>query len=171
MKTMSMPPLQVPDPVDTTGVFDLPEVVQVFNPGQSLKVQLERYEQALILLALHETAWNQARAADRVRIPLRTLFYKIRSYGLREAGGSDDLLLGPLGACASRDLQDPQRLTFKELVARHEGRLVRDALHHTRGDRARAAELLDVSQRALAGRLHSREDSRSDGVQPPDEQD
>jgi two-component system, NtrC family, response regulator AtoC len=47
------------------------------------------YETQLINEALSATAGNQTKAADLLGMPLRTLVYKLRSFGLRASGHSE----------------------------------------------------------------------------------
>ncbi|MBW2732317.1 MAG: sigma 54-interacting transcriptional regulator [Deltaproteobacteria bacterium] len=47
------------------------------------KVRVARYETRLILDALQQCGGNQKRAAARLRIPLRTLGFKIKAHGIR----------------------------------------------------------------------------------------
>ncbi len=46
------------------------------------KTRIQRYEKKLILAALTETDGNQTQAAKKLRIPLRTLVFKIRNLGV-----------------------------------------------------------------------------------------
>jgi DNA-binding NtrC family response regulator len=46
------------------------------------KHRVQRFEIRLITRALEETGWNKTRAAEQLRIPLRTLIYKMQSFGL-----------------------------------------------------------------------------------------
>lgn len=55
----------------------------------ALKPQLRRYERALIDEALRRAGGNRQMAAKLLRIPLRTLFRKLRTPGGRESEGND----------------------------------------------------------------------------------
>jgi DNA-binding NtrC family response regulator len=59
-----------------SSVTELPE-------GQRLDDFLDDIRKRLIELALHETAGNQTRAAERLRITFRALRYYVQKYGLR----------------------------------------------------------------------------------------
>jgi DNA-binding NtrC family response regulator len=48
---------------------------------------VRRYEMQLIREALSSANGNQTKAAELLDMPLRTLVYKLRSYGLRGASG------------------------------------------------------------------------------------
>ena len=78
---------------------DLPEHVgtDAARPAQpalpivelALKQQLRRYERMLIDEALRRAAGNRQAAAKLLRIPLRTLFRKLRGLGLNQDIPSD----------------------------------------------------------------------------------
>ncbi len=46
------------------------------------KTRIQRYETRLIRDALEQTGWSKTKAAQRLRIPLRTLIYKINSFDI-----------------------------------------------------------------------------------------
>jgi len=84
----------------TIGLDDLPERVrrpsalsspppQLADPELSddadFKERVRSYETQLILDALQRTAGNQTHAAKLLRMPLRTLVHKIRSYGIKKS--------------------------------------------------------------------------------------
>jgi DNA-binding NtrC family response regulator len=46
------------------------------------KTRIQRYEIRLIRAALEESGWSKTKAAQRLRIPLRTLIYKVQSFGI-----------------------------------------------------------------------------------------
>jgi two-component system response regulator AtoC len=52
------------------------------GPTQPLKAQVEALERTVIERALHEAGGNRREAARALRVSLRTLFYKLRRYGL-----------------------------------------------------------------------------------------
>jgi DNA-binding NtrC family response regulator len=56
---------------------DLPD-----EEGLDYKARLQRYEVRLIREALQACEGNRTRAAQRLRIPLRTLMYKIQAFGI-----------------------------------------------------------------------------------------
>ena len=49
------------------------------------KTRIQRYETRLIRDALEQTGWSKTRAAQRLRIPLRTLIYKINSFDIKRS--------------------------------------------------------------------------------------
>jgi DNA-binding NtrC family response regulator len=51
-----------------------------------LRALVRRYEAQLIIAALDATRGNQTRAAGRLKIPLRTLAYKIKMLGIKRLG-------------------------------------------------------------------------------------
>jgi DNA-binding NtrC family response regulator len=88
---------------DIIGPDDLPERVQnptslmmprataaaAAAPGdtaQDMKSQLQRFEADAILAALRRADWNQSEAARALKIPLRTLVFKIKRYGIKKLG-------------------------------------------------------------------------------------
>ncbi len=54
--------------------------------AESLKERLENTEAQFILEALRAAGWNQTEAAKQLNMPLRTLQYKIKSFGITKAG-------------------------------------------------------------------------------------
>ena len=83
---------------------DLPERVRTFEPRaaapsapralceegeRAFADRVRAYEIELIRAALAETQGNQKQAAQRLAMPLRTLVYKIRAYGLRKLASTD----------------------------------------------------------------------------------
>ena len=56
------------------------------DPGEDVafKDRMKQIEIDLILDALKRSNWNQTQAAKLLKMPLRTLAYKIKSYGLKE---------------------------------------------------------------------------------------
>jgi DNA-binding NtrC family response regulator len=50
------------------------------------KTRIQRYETRLIRAALEESGWSKTKAAQRLRIPLRTLIYKVQSFGIAREG-------------------------------------------------------------------------------------
>jgi DNA-binding NtrC family response regulator len=87
---------------DTIGINDLPDHVSADVARAApelattpivelaLKQQLRRYESLLIEEALRRAAGNRQAAAKLLRIPLRTLFRKLRATGLNQATGKDE---------------------------------------------------------------------------------
>jgi DNA-binding NtrC family response regulator len=54
--------------------------------GQDMKAQMQRHEAIVIFEALKRADWNQSEAARALRIPLRTLVHKIKTYGIKKLG-------------------------------------------------------------------------------------
>jgi DNA-binding NtrC family response regulator len=52
----------------------------------ALKLRLQEYESRLIVDTLLSTGWNQTEAAKRLGMPIRTLAYKIKSFGITRPG-------------------------------------------------------------------------------------
>ena len=102
-----------------------------------------------MLHAVSQTRGNQARAARLLQMPLRTLFYKIRVYGLRDPSEAAQLLEGAQAMLGD----DVLEVGFKRAVQRYEAQLIRDALRRCGGTKTRAARLLGVSQRTLNNKL------------------
>jgi DNA-binding NtrC family response regulator len=48
----------------------------------ALKLRLQEYESRLIVETLLSTGWNQTEAAKRLGMPIRTLAYKIKAFGI-----------------------------------------------------------------------------------------
>jgi DNA-binding NtrC family response regulator len=62
---------------------EFPEAVP--DAGRAMepfKERVQRYEKQLLLEALVSSGWNQSAAARALQMPLRTLTYKMRSYGI-----------------------------------------------------------------------------------------
>lgn len=51
----------------------------------SFKEKVRNYEERLILEGLRRAEWNQSRAAEFLRMPLRTLVFKMRAYELKKS--------------------------------------------------------------------------------------
>ena len=51
----------------------------------SFKDRIRDYEVALITSALESAEGNQSKAAEILKMPLRTLVHKIKTYGLRKS--------------------------------------------------------------------------------------
>lgn len=54
--------------------------------AESLKERLENAEAQFILEALRASGWNQTEAAKQLNMPLRTLQYKIKAFGITKIG-------------------------------------------------------------------------------------
>jgi DNA-binding NtrC family response regulator len=53
------------------------------EPGLDYRGRVQRFELQLLREALEQCGWNKTRAAERLRIPIRTLIYKVQAFGLR----------------------------------------------------------------------------------------
>jgi len=66
--------------------FDEKTAIPRYNPAQGLepyiKSLLERAERKIITSTLEETGWNRTEAAGRLKVSRKTLFNKMRDYGL-----------------------------------------------------------------------------------------
>jgi DNA-binding NtrC family response regulator len=62
------------------------------NPDadRDLRAQLRSHETALILAALRACGWNQTEAARTLRIPRRTLIYRMKNLGITRLGYAAD---------------------------------------------------------------------------------
>lgn len=54
--------------------------------GESLRERLRQHEIDLIVAALRASGWNQTQAARRLRIPRRTLLYRMKVLGIAKLG-------------------------------------------------------------------------------------
>lgn len=76
--------------LNATGHLDLSDFALALDPtprhrvleGMALKPQLEALEREVIARALAATAGNRREASKLLRVSLRTLFYKLRRYGM-----------------------------------------------------------------------------------------
>lgn len=55
----------------------------VYDDGVEFKKRVGQYEEELIREALEQTGGNQTHAAKLLRMPIRTLVYKIKNYGIK----------------------------------------------------------------------------------------
>jgi two-component system, NtrC family, response regulator AtoC len=53
---------------------------------EGLRERLKRHEADLIVEALRQAGWNQTEAARRLKLPRRTLVYKLRALGIAKLG-------------------------------------------------------------------------------------
>jgi len=116
--------------------------VPVDPSGLDLKRQVRAFEVELIRSALHMASNNQTDAASLLKMPRRTLVYKIRAYGIRQS--KDDAKTLAL----TKD-EEGEIVSFKERVERLELRIVQEAMNRTAGDRATASRLLGIQKRTL----------------------
>jgi len=56
------------------------------DDGEGLREQLRRHEAEIILRALRRAGWNQTEAARCLKLPRRTLVYKLRALGITRLG-------------------------------------------------------------------------------------
>ncbi|MCA9608219.1 MAG: sigma-54-dependent Fis family transcriptional regulator, partial [Myxococcales bacterium] len=79
------------------GVADLPEKLRARSSPEApmadddadFRERVKAYETKLIVDALARADGNQTKAAQLLRMPVRTLVYKIKSYGIREPGAEE----------------------------------------------------------------------------------
>ena len=83
---------------DTITIEDLPAKVRACEApppaaarpagalGDDFRTRLDRAERDILVAALREADWNQSECARQLRMPLRTLVYKIKAHGLRKLG-------------------------------------------------------------------------------------
>lgn len=135
---------------------DLPERMSGDDAAEDFRTRVEKCEMALIVHALAETHGNRSRAAKELRIPLRTLKYKIVRYGLDRKDGSLDCG-ARLPDEVRRILADGEReaLDFRTIVQKFEERLIRDALEHTRWNKSGAAKRLRIPLRTLTDKIEA----------------
>ena len=68
----------------------LPAITEQDEHPMPFKRQVRDYETELLLEALDATEWNKAEAARRLRLPLSTMLYKIKSYDLSSGSLKDN---------------------------------------------------------------------------------
>ncbi|HEX7670543.1 MAG TPA: sigma 54-interacting transcriptional regulator, partial [Polyangiaceae bacterium] len=74
----SVPPVQSPVTGESARITGFP-------PGdRAFRERVREFESQLIVEALEQTAGNQSRAAELLRMPLRTLVHKIRAHGIKK---------------------------------------------------------------------------------------
>ncbi|MFT4625298.1 MAG: DNA-binding NtrC family response regulator [Myxococcota bacterium] len=117
-----------------------------FETGGSMdmKRRVEQFELALIQGALRACHSNQTGAASLLRIPRRTLVYKLRAHRDTIGEGVPNLPI--------IDTVDGE-LDFRERVERFEAKLIQEALQRSGGSRTRAAALLEIQKRTLDQKL------------------
>jgi DNA-binding NtrC family response regulator len=81
----------LPERVQNPASLMMPRATAAAAPGpgdtaQDMKSQLQRFEADAILAALRRADWNQSEAARALKIPLRTLVFKIKRYGIKKLG-------------------------------------------------------------------------------------
>ena len=86
---------------ETIGLADLPQKLRGGAPSPAVtdaapqapdadfKERVRAYETRLILDALSQAEGNQTRAAQILRMPLRTMVHKIKAYGIKKPGDAD----------------------------------------------------------------------------------
>jgi DNA-binding NtrC family response regulator len=75
---------RAPDLPARSDVSPVPPSADGDEEGVDFKTRVENFERRLILEALERTGWKKTVAAEALRIPIRTLTHKIRTYRLRE---------------------------------------------------------------------------------------
>jgi DNA-binding NtrC family response regulator len=79
---------------DTLNKKDLPDDFGTFDPRRRVaensqpdeQISLEEVEKQMIRDALAKTGWNKSKAAKRLNIPRHVLIYRLKKYGLTDAG-------------------------------------------------------------------------------------
>jgi DNA-binding NtrC family response regulator len=108
--------------------------------SSEFKQRVRRYEIQLLYRALEQTGWNKKAAARELRIPLRTLMYKVQSHGLgpgRPPEDDTDRLLPIIDEGA-----DPP--DFKARIRAFECSLLTRALEASGWNKAEAARQLGL---------------------------
>jgi hypothetical protein len=77
------------------------------DDGGGLREQLRRHEAEIILRALRRAGWNQTEAARYLKVPRRTLVYKLRALGITRLGyATSDAAAAPVPSTpAARSLR------------------------------------------------------------------
>jgi DNA-binding NtrC family response regulator len=110
---------------------------------------VERLQRLLIIMALDRCDGNQARAARWLGLPLRTMFYKIKAFDLRERQPSDEERQAAAALGSRWTIED----NFKDWVQAHEATLIREALIRAGGNKAEAARQLRIAHRTLSSKI------------------
>jgi DNA-binding NtrC family response regulator len=111
-----------------------------------LKERVHEFEIALIKGALRACHGNQTSAAQLLRIPRRTLVYKLRAHK-NTIEVSD-----PIPNLAVVDTASSE-LDFRERVGRFEAKMIREAVRRALGDHGVAAQLLGIQKRTLEQKM------------------
>lgn len=103
------------------------------------KQRIRRYEILLLCRALEQTGWNKKAAARELKIPLRTLMYKVQAYGLgpHQVPNDDTDRLLP-----SIDDEDPA--DFRSKIRAFECKLLVEGLEAAAWNKAEAARRLGL---------------------------
>ena len=135
---------------DTCALSDTP-ASSTTSGSQTLSKQLEAYERQLISAALRCSADNQTAAAELLRMPRRTLVYKVATLqiGRRQSDADDEAC----GDAELAELQGRRELSFREMCQQREARLLSEAMAAADNVEAEAAHKLGISRRSLAFKL------------------
>ncbi|MBL8953059.1 MAG: sigma 54-interacting transcriptional regulator [Myxococcaceae bacterium] len=76
-----------PAPARPTGGLTLPPVDEALDYHDRLKALTSELERGIILDALQQTGGNQTAAAERLKLPLRTLTHKLQALGIKKKFG------------------------------------------------------------------------------------
>ncbi len=107
-----------------------------------LKQQLRAFEASLIRGAVAAADGNQSQAAELLRMPRRTLVYKLSRLGAGEGFPASDVSGAPT--------------PLRQRLERYEWELIDQAMAFAEHDVGRAAQLLAVQRRTLAAKLRKR---------------
>jgi two-component system response regulator AtoC len=127
------------EPTVLTRADETPALGHPRIEDSEFKQNVRRYEILLLCRALEQTGWNKKAAARMLKIPLRTLMYKVQNYGLgphRAPNDDTDRLLPAL------DEEDPP--DFKTRVRVYESNVLRKALDASGWNKAEAARQLGL---------------------------
>ena len=122
------------------------------------RARVQRCETALLCDALQRADWNQSEAARQLRIPLRTLFNKIHSYGISKNNPSCIKLMD-LPEEDRRLIIDERATTpavdFRVRIQYFEEALIRRAMKLAGQNHAQAARYLRIPMSTLLYKLRS----------------
>ena len=55
------------------------------SPSSTFKEKVQQFESALLTNALESTNWNKSSAARLLKMPLRTLMFKVKAYRIKRS--------------------------------------------------------------------------------------
>jgi DNA-binding NtrC family response regulator len=145
-QSVPVPPILVDATAPSVLLGDRRKSTSDEEPGnRSLEARVQAFEISLIRRALHHTQGNQTKAAALLRIPRRTLIYKIGAYHIDETAPL------PTGHADHQHLAATADgpIDFKERVQWFKADLVREALARCGGVAAEAGRLLGVTERVI----------------------
>jgi DNA-binding NtrC family response regulator len=128
---------------DPTPIYGSAQVEESF-----FRRKVQSYEIVLLRRALDRAGWNKTAAAQQLPMPIRTLMYKIASYGLKKTATSS--------ADTRRDLQalpEEGEQNFRESIQQYEQKLLHEALVAAHWNKAEAARRLGLPMSTLIYKL------------------